>query len=559
VSVTVPVPAPPAIPTAPILIDPCLARLDRAIGAARALGIPTADADAVRADAAARLGFPSDAYVVALVGGTGVGKSSLLNALAGGQISRASVIRPTTARPVAWLRQSSAEELADLLDWLGVAPDDIHPTGSTELGNVAILDLPDLDSTAADHRARVKAILPRIDAVVWVTDPEKYGDAVLQDEFLDRWLPRLARQLVVVNKADRLTRDEARAVRRDLEHDLARLAPAAVDRAQQLPRARVILSSATDGASGIDELQAWLREQVESKVVIRARLVASIRDALTGLARAAGIDPAEPDRPLLAGDARRRALDGATSALLRVVDLPQLERQAIAATRARARARGAGPLGGLTSRLYRWSGRQTRVADPVGFLARWRERGSLGPAVESVRAALAEPLRTAPSGTRQLLARSVAADGVERELTGAVDRAVALRGDEVPSSRLWPVLGLLQTATTLALAVTAIWVVLWVFLKFPVDSIVVPVVGQMPAPFVVLIAVLATGFLLARLLGIHAGWVGQRWARRLAVDVRANVGREVAKTAFGAVDAIEADRRALWEAARGVGEDCPAD
>jgi uncharacterized metal-binding protein len=124
---------------------------------------------------------------------------------------------------------------------------------------------------------------------------------------------------------------------------------------------------------------------------------------------------------------------------------------------------------------------------------------------------------------------------------------------------LWPVLGLLQTATTLALAVTAIWVVLWVFLKFPVDSIVVPVVGQMPAPFVVLIAVLATGFLLARLLGIHAGWVGQRWARRLAVDVRANVGREVAKTAFGAVDAIEADRRALWEAARGVGEDCPAD
>jgi hypothetical protein len=558
VSVSAPVPASRAIPTAPILIDPCLARLDRAIEAARALGIATADADAVRADAAARLGFPSDAYVVALVGGTGVGKSSLLNALAGGEVSPASVIRPTTARPVAWLPLSSGEELAELLDWLGVAPDDIHLSASSDLARVALLDLPDLDSTAADHRARVEAILPRVDAVVWVTDPEKYGDAVLQDEFLARWLPRLARQLVVMNKADRLTGDEATAVRRDLEHDLARLGTAAGD-TRQVPRPRVIQAAATAGPSGIEELRDWLREQVESKAVIRARLVASIRDAVAALARAAGIDPAGPTRPLLAGDARRQALDGATGALLRVVDLPRLERQAIAATRARARARGAGPLGGLTSRLYRWSGRQTRVADPVAFLARWRDRGPLGPAVESVRAAFAEPLRTAPSGTRQLLARSVAAEGVERELAGAVDRAVAMRGDEMPSSRVWPLLGLLQTAATLTLVVTAIWVVLWVFVKFPVDSVVLPVVGQLPAPFVVLIAVLAAGYLLARLLGLHAGWVGRRWARRLAADVRSNVELEVAGTAFGAVDAIEAERRALWAAARGIGEDCPAD
>jgi hypothetical protein len=106
--------------------------------------------------------------------------------------------------------------------------------------------------------------------------------------------------------------------------------------------------------------------------------------------------------------------------------------------------------------------------------------------------------------------------------------------------------------------VTAIWVVLWVFVKFPVDSVVLPVVGQMPAPFVVLIAVLAAGYLLARLLGLHAGWICRRWARRLAADVRQNVEREVASTAFGAVDAIDADRRALRAAARGIDEECPA-
>jgi energy-coupling factor transporter ATP-binding protein EcfA2 len=556
VTVAAPVPS-AAAPAHPLVIDPCLARFERAIEAARDLAIPTVEADAVRSDAAARLGFPSDAYVVALVGGTGVGKSSLLNALAGTEVSRASVRRPTTARPVGWVPQAAGDELGELLDWLGVAPDDVHETSSAELGRVAILDLPDLDSTSADHRERVEAILPRIDAVVWVTDPEKYADAVLHDDFLVRWLPRLARQLVVVNKADRLTPDEAEAVRRDLERDLTRLATGG-DRAGRVPPVPVILTSAAGGNSGTEALRRWLVEQVEAKQVVRARLIATIRDAIASLARAAGVDPTKPARPLLDRDDRRRATDGATAALLRVVDLPTLERQAVAATRARARARGAGPLGGLTSRLYRWSGRQARVADPIAFLARWRERGSLAPAVEPIRAAVAEPLRMAPAGTRQLLARSVAADGLERSLGRAVDRAVALR-DEVPTSRVWPVIGLLQTVATLALVVTAIWVVLWVFVKFPVDSVALPVVGRMPTPFVALVVVLAAGYLLARLLGLHAGWIGRRWAHRLAADIRSNVEREVERAGFEGIDVTEANRLALWESARRIGEDCPAD
>jgi len=556
VTVAAPVPS-AAAPAHPLVIDPCLARFERAIEAARDLAIPTVEADAVRSDAAARLGFPSDAYVVALVGGTGVGKSSLLNALAGTEVSRASVRRPTTARPVGWVPQAAGDELGELLDWLGVAPDDVHETSSAELGRVAILDLPDLDSTSADHRERVEAILPRIDAVVWVTDPEKYADAVLHDDFLVRWLPRLARQLVVVNKADRLTPDEAEAVRRDLERDLTRLATGG-DRAGRVPPVPVILTSATGGDAGTDALRRWLAEQVEAKQVVRARLIATIRDAVASLALAAGVDPTKPARPLLDRDDRRRAADGATTALLRVVDLPTLERQAVAATRARARARGAGPLGGLTSRLYRWSGRQARVADPIAFLARWRERGSLAPAVEPIRAAVAEPLRMAPAGTRQLLARSVAADGLERSLGRAVDRAVALR-DEVPTSRVWPVIGLLQTVATLALVVTAIWVVLWVFVKFPVDSVALPVVGRMPTPFVALVVVLAAGYLLARLLGLHAGWIGRRWAHRLAADIRSNVEREVERAGFEGIDVTEANRLALWESARRIGEDCPAD
>ena len=74
-------------------LSACLSALDEAIDAAAALGIDVDDAHAARRNATERAGFPGATYVVALVGGTGVGKSSLLNALAGGEVSPASARR----------------------------------------------------------------------------------------------------------------------------------------------------------------------------------------------------------------------------------------------------------------------------------------------------------------------------------------------------------------------------------------------------------------------------------------------------------------------------------
>ena len=73
----------------------CLTHLDEAIAAASTLGLDATAAASVRETARTRLGFPSDAYVLALAGGTGVGKSTLLNAIAGQEVSPASSKRPT--------------------------------------------------------------------------------------------------------------------------------------------------------------------------------------------------------------------------------------------------------------------------------------------------------------------------------------------------------------------------------------------------------------------------------------------------------------------------------
>ena len=72
----------------------------------------------------------------------------------------------------------------------------------------------------------------------------------------------------------------------------------------------------------------------------------------------------------------------------------------------------------------------------------------------------------------------------------------------------------------------------------------------MPVPFVLLAAGLITGFVLARLLALHAGCVGRRWAGRLAARLRSKVDEAVTDAAFAAVDRLEAARRALWIAAR---------
>ncbi|HET7699745.1 MAG TPA: GTPase, partial [Candidatus Limnocylindria bacterium] len=138
-------------------VGPCLEALDEAIAAGTALGIDTAAATAVRETARERARFAGDAYVLALVGGTGVGKSTLLNALAGAEVSPASPRRPTTSEAVAWLPADRRGELAELIAWLGITQIREHAPG--QLPDVAVLDLPDIDSIASEHRAKVDALL----------------------------------------------------------------------------------------------------------------------------------------------------------------------------------------------------------------------------------------------------------------------------------------------------------------------------------------------------------------------------------------------------------------
>lgn len=112
--------------------------------------------------------------IVAFFGGTGVGKSSLLNRLAGIEIAKTGVTRPTSTEVTLYLHRDF--EIRELPNELPQENTVIRYHDDDRRRLVAWLDLPDIDSTATSHRQQVERWLPYIDWVVYVVSPERYHD-----------------------------------------------------------------------------------------------------------------------------------------------------------------------------------------------------------------------------------------------------------------------------------------------------------------------------------------------------------------------------------------------
>jgi len=242
-----------------------------------------------------RLALGVDHTIVALVGGTGSGKSSLFNAISGLTFADVGVRRPTTSEVTACVWGSSG---GPLLDWLGVAPDRriqresaLDAEAQAALRGLVLLDLPDHDSIEPAHREIVDHFLPMVDLLVWVVDPQKYADDALHSGYLSRLAGHEAAMVVVLNQIDTVRAD----ARGRLEVDVARLL-----REDGLVGVRLHSASARTG-DGIVALRRLLAEVAARRSTAAVRAGAEITDAAVLLTRQVGAsEPGRDELPVAA-------------------------------------------------------------------------------------------------------------------------------------------------------------------------------------------------------------------------------------------------------------------
>jgi GTP-binding protein EngB required for normal cell division len=516
-----------------------LEKLTTAIESARVMGLEEA-AEAARVVAeeiGQRAGFPGETYVLALVGGTGVGKSSLLNSLAGRMVSEATVVRPTTDEPIAWVSADRRHELQQLLDWLGV--DRVVTHSDPGMEGLAILDLPDFDSVRLQHRARVEQLLPRLDALAWVLDPEKYDDERLHS-YLRSLAPHGSRMRFVLNKADRLTSEEADLVVADLGR---RLGDDGIDSADIH-----VVSSQT--GTGLASLRASLGRQVEAKAMILAKLTTDARVAVMRLATAAGVGSGQ-GRALVPDRRRQELIDETVAGAVAMVDPGGVARQVQAAVLGQARRRGGSLLARVVALLAWLTGHRSRHADPAGYLANWRRRGTLGRVLNPIRASQVEALGQLPPEARSQVRAALDADGLEATVAAALDRATAeaAAGLEIRSPALWWLIGTLQLAVGGVFLFAVAWYLTLLLApgQVAVASVDLPILGPVPLPLVLLAGSLLASAILGWLLALHARLIGRRLGRRLATRAGVLVADAIITAGFEGLGRVEAARRRLAE------------
>ena len=123
--------------------------------------------------------------LVATFGGTGTGKSTLVNAIVGEDVTQTGRQRPTTTKPILILhRDTSAESLGLPLDAF-----EIVRSNANVLRDIVIVDCPDPDTSetagTGSNLALLRSIVPHCDVLIFTATQQKYRSARVLQELAD--------------------------------------------------------------------------------------------------------------------------------------------------------------------------------------------------------------------------------------------------------------------------------------------------------------------------------------------------------------------------------------
>jgi energy-coupling factor transporter ATP-binding protein EcfA2 len=147
--------------------------------------------------------------LVVLIGPTGAGKSSVLNAIAGAAVSKTGALRPTTREAVLYADVEDAARLRSGGRLAHLPADRLLLVAAPSANRgVAIVDAPDIDSIERDNRALAATLLEACDLCVFVTTATRYADLVPW-EVLRRVEQRGVPLIVLVNRLPSDAEDRA--------------------------------------------------------------------------------------------------------------------------------------------------------------------------------------------------------------------------------------------------------------------------------------------------------------------------------------------------------------
>jgi len=459
------------------------------------------DAEQLLAQAGQRLRMSSAHTVVTLAGGTGSGKSSLFNRLAGADFSAVGVTRPVTSDPHACVWGVAGS--GPLLEWLGIprrhryARSSALDRGEDAMAGLILLDLPDHDSVVTGDSGQVDRLVGLADLMVWVLDPQKYADAAVHRRYLVPLAGHSEVIAVVLNQADRLSAAQAQ----DCVADLRRLLDS-----ENLSDVQILATSALTGG-GIDDLRKLLIDAVSARRAASARLAADVDAIAARFARYAG-DPAGSPGADEAGAIRtvpEGTVDLLVEAFSRAAGVPAVGESLQSARELRAMDYVGWPIGWLAERVTGrdparkvrlgklWDELRSATAGPSGA-----QQAEIDNALTTVADQVGPPLPSPWSQTVRAATRSMAS-----EIPGALGTAM---GESLPVENeiagWWRLVGAWQGLLLGCIIVGVAWLgVIVAFGVFHADSHVpsrlFDDVSLLPWIGIIIAAILLLGWLTA--------------------------------------------------------------
>ena len=476
---------------------------------------------------AERRALSAEHTVVGFFGATGSGKTSLFNAVVGEDLGKAAARRPTTSSPLAAVWEPAGSE--ELLDWLEVEDRRTRPGEfAPGAGPLILLDLPDFDSVELSNREIATRLAGQVDVLVWVSDPEKYADSVIHEQFIQPHANHSAVTLAVLNKSDLLGSGDVSTVAQSYAQLL---------RSDGLTHVSVLPTSTLTGA-GIGDVRAAIARVARAHSAQSARIEADIVSVTDEF-----VDGTKTNTP----DKRaKRELD---KALNHAVGADRLANTTAAAYRKRLFQRTGWPVVSWMARFR---------PDPLKRLGLREDPDSVGVHRSSLPELDAASKAVANKGVREYAA--AVAEGLPHQWAGAVfDRAddvavsvpaeldVAVTRTKLPAepSKAWGVLTFIQWLAFVAALVGALWYLIVAL----VPGILTPLLGDdlvpdvegWPIPTLLIMVGILVGVVIGLMSAGVGGIVGSNIKRRTRTALRKEISAMSEATVVAPLEEIRDD------------------